>query len=374
LFEIILIVFVIALAYINGANDISKGIATLVGGKILKPNQAIIWGTITTVAGALAGVAITGGLIKTFSSGILSQSLQTTAFPIAVAVGAAGWVLFATRTGMPVSTTHALTGGIVGAALAQIGGNGIVWAALIKKIALPLALSPVVSFSLAWLIFPLLRYALARANNYCLCFEVQQTQLIPVQQLAGTAAFISASPQPPTLHVVADEAETCEQTVSRSGIKLRMADSLHLFTSGLTSFARGLNDTPKIAALLIGTSLLGGAENTFKIFALVAVGMCIGSLLGGRKVLETMSGKITAMDGIEGFTANLDASALVTTATFFSLPLSTTHVTTSAIVGIGVRHGHANWKVVRDILLVWLITLPTAAVFAYLVSLILKQI
>lgn len=372
--EIILIVLVVGLAYINGANDISKGIATLVGGKILKPVQAVAWGTITTVAGALAGVAITGGLLKTFSSGILSQPLSNTAFPMAVTIGAAGWVLFATYTGLPVSTTHALTGGIIGAALAQIGGSGIVWAALIKKIALPLALSPVISFSLAWLIFPVIRYALASVNNYCLCLEVQQTQVLTIPQAAGTVAVASTSLQPPSLHVIADQVETCEQTVSRSSVKLCVADSLHLLTSGLTSFARGLNDTPKIAALLIGTSLLGG-EDTFKIFTLVASGMCIGSLCGGRKVLETMSGKITAMDGMEGFTANFGSSALVTAATFMGLPLSTTHVTTSAIVGIGVRnHGRANWKVVCEILLAWLVTLPTAAVIAYLVSFILKQI
>jgi len=374
LLEIVLIIFVFAFAYVNGANDISKGIATLVGGKILKPAHAIIWGTITTVAGALVGVAITGGLLKTFSSGILSQPLSTTAFPMAVTIGAAAWVLFATRTGLPVSTTHALTGSIIGAALAQIGGSGIVWKILIQKIALPLALSPVISFSLAWLIFPLIRYALASVNNYCLCLEVRQTQLLPIPQAAGTVAITSTPFQSPALQVVADQVETCEQTVSRRGVKLRVADSLHLLTSGLTSFSRGLNDTPKIAALLIGTSLLGG-EGTFKIFGLVAIGMCIGSLLGGRKVLETMSGKITAMDGIEGFTANFGASALVTVATFLSLPLSTTHVTTSAIVGIGVRsHGRANWKVVRDILLAWLVTLPTAAVVAYLASFILKQI
>jgi PiT family inorganic phosphate transporter len=99
----------------------------------------------------------------------------------------------------------------------------------------------------------------------------------------------------------------------------------------------------------------------------------MGSLLGGKKVLETLSGKITAMDGIEGFTANFGSSALVTAATFMGLPLSTTHVTTSTIVGIGVRsHGRANWKVVRDIAMAWLVTLPTAAIIAYLCSMILK--
>jgi PiT family inorganic phosphate transporter len=176
---------------------------------------------------------------------------------------------------------------------------------------------------------------------------------------------------PPSIQVVADKAETCERTVSRSAIKLRVADSLHLLTSGLTSFARGMNDTPKIAALLIGTSLFGGA-NTITLFAFVAIAMTAGSLLAGRKVLNTMAEKITPMDGLEGFTANFGASTLVTAATFMGFPLSTTHVTTSAIVGIGVSsRGRANWTVVRDILLAWLVTLPTAAIIAYLTGLII---
>ncbi len=103
--------------------------------------------------------------------------------------------------------------------------------------------------------------------------------------------------------------------------------------------------------------------------------MAAGSLLGGRKVLSTLSEKITAMDGLEGFTANFGASALVTAATFFGLPLSTTHVTTSAIVGIGMSsRGRANWRLVRDILLSWLMTLPAAALIAYTISLLFNKI
>jgi len=374
LLEISLVVLVFVLAYLNGANDISKGIATLVGGKVIRASTAIIWGTLTTTLGAIIGVAITGGLLKTFSSGILSHPVTAITFPIAVAIGAIGWIFFATKTGLPVSTTHALTGAIVGTALAQLGAAGVVWQALIKKIALPLALSPLISFTLAWLIFPLIRRALAGVNKYCLCLEVQQTQLVPVTMLAQSSAAIGAITTPPSFQLVADQTEHCEQTVSRSSVKLRVADSLHLLTSGLTSFARGMNDTPKIAALLVGASLFGGA-NTTKLFAFVAVAMAAGSLLGGRKVLNTLSEKITAMDGIEGFTANFGASALVTTATFMGLPLSTTHVTTSAIIGIGVRsRGRANWRVVRDILLAWLVTLPTAALIAYIAGFLLTKI
>jgi PiT family inorganic phosphate transporter len=283
-------------------------------------------------------------------------------------------VFFATKTGLPVSTTHALTGAIVGTALAQLGAAGVVWQALAKNIALPLALSPLVSFALAWMIFPLMRRALAGVNNYCLCLEVQQTQLVPVTMLAQSSAAIGAITTPPSFQLVADKAEHCEQTVSRSSVKLRVADSLHLLTSGLTSFARGMNDTPKMAALLVGAALFGGASTT-KLFTFIAVAMAAGSLLGGRKVLNTLSEKITAMDSIEGFTANLGASVLVTAVTFMGLPLSTTHVTTSAIIGIGVRsRGHANWQVVRDILLAWLVTLPMAALIAYIAGFLLTKI
>lgn len=376
--EFLLFALVFILAYGNGANDISKGIATLVGGRVIRASSAILWGTITTTIGAMVGVAVAGGLIKTFSSGILSSATTATSFPIAVAIGTIGWIFFATKTGLPVSTTHALTGAIVGTALAQLGASGVVWQALLIKIALPLALSPLVSFAVTWLIFPVIRRALAGVNNYCLCLEVQQTQLVPITLARPSASLITeqlvaanALVAPPSVQLVADKAETCERIVSRSAIKLRAADSLHLFTSGLTSFARGMNDTPKIAALLIGTSLFGGA-NTIMFFAFVAIAMAAGSLLAGRKVLNTLSEKITAMDGLEGFTANFGASTLATVATFMGLPLSTTHVTTSAIVGIGVSsRGRANWTVVRDILLAWLVTLPTAAGIAYITGLII---
>jgi PiT family inorganic phosphate transporter len=374
--EFVLIVLVFVLAFFNGANDISKGIATLVGSHVIRSSTAILWGTLTTTLGAMAGVAITGGLLKTFSSGILTHSSDSTTFPIAVAIGAIGWIFFATQTGLPISTTHALTGGIIGAALAQLGASGVVWQALLLKIALPLALSPVVSFAAAWLIFPVIRRALAGVNSYCFCLEVQQTEIVPLAmaQPAGAASAIATLPDTSALQIVTDKVETCERTVALSAIKLRLADSLHLLTSGLTSFTRGMNDTPKIAALLVGTSLLGGT-NTTTLFGFVAIAMATGSLLGGRKVFNTLSGKITPMDGLEGFTANFGASTLVTAATFFGFPLSTTHVATSAIVGIGVSsRGRANWRVVRDILLAWLVTLPTTALIAYIISLLFSKI
>jgi PiT family inorganic phosphate transporter len=374
--EFFLFSLVFILAFWNGANDVSKGIATLAGAKVIRPGAALLWGALTTTIGAMAGITISGGLLKTFSNGILLHPINSTAFPIAVALGASGWIFFATKTGLPVSTTHALTGGIIGAALAHLGASGVAWSALLQKIALPLALSPIVSFAVTWLFSPIIRRALAGVNNYCLCLEVQQTQIVPltIAQSTGAARAFATVPDNQPIQIVADKVETCERTVALSAVKLRLADSLHLITGGLTSFARGMNDTPKMAALLVGTSLPGGM-NTAALFAFVAMAMAAGSLLGGRKVLNTLSEKITAMDGIEGFTANFGASTLVTAATFFGLPLSTTHVTTSAIIGIGVSsRGQANWSVVRDIVMAWLVTLPAAALIAYMISLLFNKI
>lgn len=371
--ELVLFALVFILAYFNGANDISKGIATLVGSRVIRASTAIWWGALTTTLGAMAGVAIAGGLLETFSTGILTFPVSSTTFPIAVAIGTIAWIFFATRTGLPVSTTHALTGGIVGAVLMQLGASGVAWNALLLKIVLPLAASPLIAFAVAWLIFPAIRRTLACVNNYCLCFEVQQTQIVPLSIGRPTGVASAAVSNNPSVQFVADKVEACERTVARSAVKLRLADSLHIFTAGLTSFARGMNDTPKIAALLVGASLLGGA-NTTTLFGFVAIAMLAGSLLGGRKVLRTLSEKITPMDGLEGFTANSSASVLVTAATFFGLPLSTTHITTSAIVGIGVSsRGRANWQVVRDILLAWLVTLPAAALIAYTISFLFSK-
>ena len=117
-------------------------------------------------------------------------------------------------------------------------------------------------------------------------------------------------------------------------------DTFHWLTSGLTCFARGLNDTPKMAFLLIGFSFIGGTSVTTMTglaFGLVAVSMGIGSFLGGRKATEVLAEKVTRMDHQEGFTANLTTAVLVTAAAYLGLPVSTTHVSSSAIIGMGLR-------------------------------------
>ncbi len=124
LFLIITLLAVLILAYANGANDISKAIATLVGGRVATYRQAVLWGMLWTVTGAWLGGTFAAAMVKTFTTGILSAAVTLPLhFPLAVALGALLWILLASRVGLPVSTTHALVGAICGAAL-MVQGNG----------------------------------------------------------------------------------------------------------------------------------------------------------------------------------------------------------------------------------------------------------
>ena len=147
-----------------------------------------------------------------------------------------------------------------------------------------------------------------------------------------------------------------------------MLDLMHYLSAGAVSFARGLNDTPKIAALLlIGAA---GAPNA----ALLAVGamIAVGGLSSSRKVAETMSHRVTPMNPGQGFTANIVTSLLVIGATRFGLPVSTTHVSCGSLFGIGAVTGLARWGVIGNIVLAWIVTLPIAAVLAWGTTLLLR--
>src|SRR5574341_2106293 len=132
------------LAYANGTNDVSKGIATLVGSGTTDIRRALAWGTLWTAVGGLCGAVFAGAMLATFGNGLVTPGTPPTfAAALAVLVGAGGWVLLATRTGLPVSTTHALLGSLVGVLLLSHGPDGVRWSALGSKIFLPLLLSPV---------------------------------------------------------------------------------------------------------------------------------------------------------------------------------------------------------------------------------------
>lgn len=357
----LLVALALFVAFANGANDVSKGVATLVGSGVTDLRRALSWGTAWTVAGGVIAASASRGLVAVFSGKGLLTAPPGTDFLVAVAIGAIGWLIIATRTGLPVSTTHALVGGLVGVGIAAGGVGGVQWAAVATKIALPLAVSPLVALALMMASYPLISLAFRRVNRYCVCVEREEPEVLgagPVAVLTGGSA----------MRVIAG-AECPSAVVAR----VNAMDSLHWLTSGATSFFRGLNDTPKILALgAVAAAATGIATEWF--FLLVALAMGAGSYVAGRRVTETLAGKVTTIRHDDGFAANLVTSALVGLASFYALPVSTTHVSTGAITGVGARKADVRWRTVRDMAVAWVVTLPIAGIIACLAYVALSRL
>lgn len=314
-------------------------------------------------------------MVKTFSNGLVQTgTIISPAVTIAVLTGALGWVLFASRTGLPVSTTHALTGAIVGAGLVAFTGNGLVWSAIGKKIALPLVVSPFLALGVSLIVHPAMRLlAATKWEGSCLCVMAASRALVTVDSHGATRTLFQATSFGQPVIAVPSQCD-------RAGLKgiVIGLDSIHWISSGLASFARGTNDAPKIVAML----LLGSTTSTWPnplmqlaAFSGVAIAMGMGSYFGGLRVTEVLAEKVTRMDHREGLSANLTTSTLVLTSGWLGLPVSTTHVSSSAVIGIGLLKGvtAVRWNTTRDMVLAWIVTLPAAGLLSGLAFLAIRS-
>jgi len=243
---------VLLVTYSNGGNDNFKGVATLWGSGTLNYRQSLTLATIATFAGSVCSFFFAASLVKSFSGkGLVADDIAgSIRFAFAVALAAGLTVLLATKTGFPISTTHSLVGALVGAGLIA-SGNQVNFEKLGKAFFLPLILSPVLAIGismLAWLFF--------------------RNRLVNNSRLLTLA---------------------------------------HCVTAGIVSFARGLNDTPKLVSLLLVCHLFSLPVN----FLLLSVTIAIGGWMNAKRVANTMSNKITKLTHAQGFSANLITGILV---------------------------------------------------------------
>lgn len=360
----LLILSVILLSFANGSNDNFKGVATLWGSGLTSYQRAIAWGTSFTFLGSLAAIWLGGALAAKFSGAkfVEASIAAQPPFLIAVALGAGCTVLLAARLGLPISTTHSITGALVGAGTTAAGFSQVKFAALGKGVLLPLFVSPIIALILTVAMQLLLnRFGWQNGVKDCVCVDEPKTMMIAAGVSASSIAIVA---QPSLRLAPAAECQTGAEM-----IRFTLADGVHWFSGAAISFARGLNDTPKLVAVL----LVAAAYNAKLNYLAVAVAIAIGGALGAARVARTMSKKITPMATREAVTANLVAATLVTLASPFALPVSTTHVTSGGIFGIGLlRRDEANWSKVREILLSWVATLPIGAIFASLIFMLLR--
>ena len=306
------------LAYSNGANDNFKGVATLFGSRQTSYQTAILWGSLTTFAGAVASVFWASKLVEKFTAqGIFPDAIANAPeIHLAVAITTGLTVLVAALTGFPISTTHSITGALLGAGLVAIGLK-VNFAALESLFILPLLLSPIIAICLAAVTHKLVQYINSKLN-------------------------IQANP--------------------------RIIDTCHLISSGIISFSRGFNDTPKFVSIILIIdyfSVQGGMLT-------IAMAMGLGGLLNSQQIAQTMSQKITTMNHTQGLSANMVTGILVIAANHFGLPVSMTQVSVSSIFGVGLIDNQAKTRVFYQILFSWILTLPISTIISGIVYRLLQ--
>jgi PiT family inorganic phosphate transporter len=358
-FAVLAFVLGLALAAANGANDNLKGVATLLGSGVMGFRPALLLASTATAAGSIASIFLADTLLTAFGGrGLLPDVIaQTPAFLLAVSGGAACTVALATLLGMPISTTHALVGALVGAGLALAPAQ-LNLAALMKQFVAPLLLAPLLAIPLGAGLRALLRRVMT-TEEACVCRT-------PAPVLPSTTGSAMATSD--VLVLGRREAAECAapaQTLLELPVG-RWRDGLHALSAVGVSFARGLNDTPKMAAVLV---LSGSSAGSAALW--VCLAMTLGGVFAAWRVARTMAWRITPLDPSDGLAANLGTSMLVFAASPLGLPVSTTQVACGALFGIATGSRRGNGRMIALIGLAWLLTLPCAALLSAAIALTL---
>ncbi|MGW0995003.1 anion permease [Streptomyces sp. NPDC002520] len=322
---IVTIAVALFFTYTNGFHDSANAIATSVSTRALTPRAALAMAAVMNLAGAFLG----SGVAKTVSEGLIETPKGSTGMGIlfAALLGAIVWNLVTWYFGLPSSSSHALFGGLVGAALA--GGTEVLWNGVIDKIILPMFLSPIVGLIVGYLVMTAIMWIFRGANPH-----------------KAKRGFRIA------------------QTVSAAGMAL----------------GHGLQDAQKTMGVVVMALVISGHEtygDPIPVWVKIAcaVMLSLGTYAGGWRIMRTLGRKIIELDPPQGFAAETTgASIMFTTAFLFKAPISTTHVITSAIMGVGAtkRVNAVRWGVAKNIVLGWFITMPAAALVAALTFGLLK--
>ncbi|MEO8681008.1 MAG: inorganic phosphate transporter [Vicinamibacterales bacterium] len=316
-----LVILVVAVAlvfdYINGFHDAANSIATVVSTRVLKPGQAVVWAAFFNFAAAgIFGTAVA----KTMGSGMVDISIVTSSVVLAGLIGAIVWDLITWYYGLPTSSSHAIIGGYAGAAVAKVGMVALIPSGWTKTL-LFIVLAPGIGFVLGFAIMVLI---------FWLCKR------------------------------------TAPSRVDRHFRKLQ------LLSAAMYSLGHGSNDAQKTMGIIAGALFAGGYMKEFTIPFWVEIAaysaISLGTLSGGWRIIHTMGSKITRLQPVGGFAAETAGAVSLFTASYFGVPVSTTHTITGAIVGVGSvrRLSAVRWGIAGQIVWAWILTIPASAGIAAL--------
>ena len=322
---IITIALALAYAYGNGLNDAANALATVVSTRVLTPTAAVILGGTMNLLGALTGTAVA----KTIGKGIVDPEFMSQAAVMAAILAAVIWVFLATRLGFPVSVSHSLVAAVLGSGVASAGISHVD-TGVMTKVLLALAFSPVLGFGAAFLFMTALYWIFRRWTPY------QVTSLFSKLQILS-AAFLS--------------------------------------------YSHGKNDAQNamgIMALAWAVYYSAGQDVEVLFWMKIAAAgtMALGVAIGGWRVIRTLGMRVTRLQPVSGFAANMCAASVIEAASNIGLPVSTTHTTSTAIMGVGStkRLSAVRWGVTRGIMSAWLVTYPFCAVLGWALSKVLGAV
>lgn len=314
---IAIVIFALIFDYINGFHDTANAIATSVSTKAVSPRNAIIIAATFNFLGALSGTAVA----TTIGKNIVAPHDVVPLVIIAALSGAIFWNIFTWYFGIPSSSSHALIGGLIGAVIARSGSAAVLWQGFIKILA-GLISSPIIGLVMGSMVMTLLFWIFKKSS--------------PV----------------------------------KTNLKFRR---LQILSACMASFAHGSNDAQKSMGIIALALVSAGTIDSFHIPLWVkiacAASMSAGTAFGGWRIIRTMGGKIFRIEPINGFAADFTSSTVIYGASLLGIPVSTTHVVSSSIMGVGAakRLKGVRWNIARQIIIAWFVTIPSAAVVAVLI-------
>lgn len=321
MFSIGLVFLVVALAlifdFINGFHDTANAIATSVSTKALSPRAAISVAACLNFLGALSGTAVAA----TIGKEIVAPEVVTPVVLIAALIAAIFWNLFTWYFGIPSSSSHALIGGLTGAVIGSFGIHQVKWYGF-GKILASLIISPILGVIIGSIVMTVLFWFFSDKSPY---------------------------------------------RVNNGFRKLQMLSAC------MASFAHGSNDAQKSMGIITIVLISGGLIGSFNVPIWVkiscALAMAAGTMTGGWKIIRTMGNKIFRIEPINGFAADFTSSGIIWGASLLGLPVSTTHVVSSSIMGVGAakRFKGVRWNIASQILLAWVVTIPSSALVAIVI-------
>jgi PiT family inorganic phosphate transporter len=312
--------------YINGFHDTANAIATSVSTRALKPQWAIAMSAVANFGGALlTGTAVA----KTVGAGLIAGNVEGVSVVAAALIGAIFWNLFTWRLGIPSSSSHALIGGLLGAAAAAAGPGSWNIVGVRDKVLVPLISSPIIGFVLGLILMIIIFNVFRRANPHTMNDRFRRLQVL-------SAAYMA--------------------------------------------FSHGSNDAQKTMGVMTLALFQAGVLPEFKVpvwvILLAASAISLGTAAGGWRIIKTMGSGVVKLDPVHGFAAETTAATIIFGASQLGMPVSTTHVISSAIMGTGAsdRFNAVRWGVARQIGIAWVLTIPAAGIAAALAYLVVHPI